>query len=205
VKVVRLIVCISVLLGNSVSPGRGPDVRGVVCVWLVGTCPWLVSQWVFGSCAKTDGSNIKEFSAGPEFARLLAPAPRAAGINKKEIPRPEPKDLYLYAVCARGDLNPHARRHRNLNPACLPISPLALGPATCFRLLSTRLWNVRRRMPVFIVALRRRGLRQRRSDQASSFRSRRSLATCPVARTLYCASATFPAGSTTMVERIRPW
>ena len=29
--------------------------------------------------------------------------------------------------CARGALNPHARRHRNLNPACLPISPLAQG------------------------------------------------------------------------------
>lgn len=31
-------------------------------------------------------------------------------------------------LCARGDLNPYARRHRNLNPACLPISPLALWP-----------------------------------------------------------------------------
>jgi len=60
-------------------------------------------------------------------------------------------------------------------------------------------------MPVFIVASRWRGLRQRRSGQASSFRSRRSLATCPVARTLYWASATLPSGSTTMVERIRPW
>jgi len=38
----------------------------------------------------------------------------------------------------------------------------------------------------------------------SSFRSRRSLATCPVARTLYCARETFPSSSTTMVERIRP-
>src|SRR3954447_7019346 len=27
-------------------------------------------------------------------------------------------------ACGRWDLNPHARRHRNLNPACLPISPL---------------------------------------------------------------------------------
>ena len=26
--------------------------------------------------------------------------------------------------CGRRDLNPHALRHRNLNPACIPISPL---------------------------------------------------------------------------------
>jgi hypothetical protein len=26
--------------------------------------------------------------------------------------------------CGRRDLNPHARKHRNLNPACLPVSPL---------------------------------------------------------------------------------
>lgn len=31
------------------------------------------------------------------------------------------------ALCGRWDLNPHARRHRNLNPACLPISPLPRG------------------------------------------------------------------------------
>jgi hypothetical protein len=38
----------------------------------------------------------------------------------------------------------------------------------------------------------------------ATFRSRRSLATWPVARTLYWASATLPSGSTTMVERMRP-
>src|SRR3954470_8138935 len=27
--------------------------------------------------------------------------------------------------CERGDLNPHALRHRNLNPACLPVPPLS--------------------------------------------------------------------------------
>src|SRR5215207_10321176 len=37
--------------------------------------------------------------------------------------------------CARGDLNPHARRHRNLNPACLPISPLARGIQRLGRLM----------------------------------------------------------------------
>lgn len=42
------------------------------------------------------------------------------------------------------------------------------------------------------------------SNQEASPRSRRSLATWPVARTLYCATATFPSGSTTMVDRISP-
>ena len=27
--------------------------------------------------------------------------------------------------CAKWDLNPHILRYRNLNPACLPISPFA--------------------------------------------------------------------------------
>lgn len=40
-------------------------------------------------------------------ARLLEPGPRSQG------------------VCARGDLNPHARRHTDLNRARLPIPPLA--------------------------------------------------------------------------------
>src|SRR5690349_15399452 len=35
-------------------------------------------------------------------------------------------------------------------------------------------------------------------------RSRRSFATCPVAFTLYCATAIFPSGSTTNVDRITP-
>ena len=39
---------------------------------------------------------------------------------------------------------------------------------------------------------------------ASTLRSRRSFATCPVARTLYCATATRPSGSTTTVDRIKP-
>lgn len=29
-----------------------------------------------------------------------------------------------WTLCGRRDLNPHARRHQNLNLACLPISPL---------------------------------------------------------------------------------
>src|SRR6188768_3733856 len=31
------------------------------------------------------------------------------------------------ATCARRDLNPHVRGHWNLNPARMPISPLARG------------------------------------------------------------------------------
>ena len=77
--------------------------------------------------------------------------------------------------CARWDLNPHVRRHRNLNPARIPISPLA-----------------RARQPD-----------DRRRDQAT-LRSRLSFATWPVARTLYWASVSFPSGATTNVERITP-
>ena len=36
-------------------------------------------------------------------------------------------------ACGRWDLNPHARRHRNLNPACLPISPLPLATTSVTR------------------------------------------------------------------------
>ena len=46
--------------------------------------------------------------------------------------------------------------------------------------------------------------RRRRLAQASRPRSRRSLATWPLARTLYCASVTAPCSSTTTVERMSP-
>src|SRR5699024_8157159 len=40
--------------------------------------------------------------------------------------RPElPRRCAALRECARRDLNPHAQRHRNLNPACLPIPPRA--------------------------------------------------------------------------------
>ena len=151
------------------------------------------------------GQTSRSFRRGPNVPGFRSgTAGMGRALTKRDPPAGAEGSLFS-SMCARGDLNPHARRHRNLNPACLPISPLALGPAAYFRPSITGLINVRRRMPVFIVASRRRGLRQRRSGQASSFRSRRSLATCPVARTLYWASATLPSGSTTMVERIRPW
>ena len=37
------------------------------------------------------------------------------------------RSLLALGKCRRRDSNPHTRRHRNLNPACLPISPLARG------------------------------------------------------------------------------
>ena len=43
-----------------------------------------------------------------------------------------------------------------------------------------------------------------RAARAQTDRSRRSLATCPVALTLYCATAIFPASSTRNVERMTP-
>ena len=35
------------------------------------------------------------------------------------------KSITITQKCERWDSNPHASRHRNLNPACLPISPLS--------------------------------------------------------------------------------
>jgi hypothetical protein len=45
-KVVRLMVCIVVLLGLNMSPGRERDVRGADCFRLVGTClGWCLSGY----------------------------------------------------------------------------------------------------------------------------------------------------------------
>ena len=190
-NVVRLMVCISV------SP--------LLCRWLPAANFAAVA---FPDCwAPTLGWCLNGYSAarrkrmGEELKLFFSPlkSPKTAGNHEN----PGPKTGVLF-VCARGDLNPHARRHRNLNPACLPISPLARGavvvrertPAADARLHCT---YCRRERPPG------RGGKPETRSQASSFRSRRSLATCPVARTLYCASATLPSGSTTMVERMRPW
>ena len=61
---------------------------------------------------------------GGELKFFLNPGNPLKTAGKHENPGPKTGVL---SVCARGDLNPHARRHRNLNPACLPISPLARG------------------------------------------------------------------------------
>ena len=39
-------------------------------------------------------------------------------------PRPEMRSIETRSTeCERGDSNPHAVKHRNLNPACLPVPP----------------------------------------------------------------------------------
>ena len=94
-----------------------------------------------------------------------------------------------------------------------PPRPKAQEPKSCVSAnFTTRAWRLprfensyRRRMPVSIVASPPASERQRLTGQASSLRSRRSLATWPVARTLYWATETLPSWSTTIVERIRPW
>ncbi|MFP5367129.1 MAG: hypothetical protein ACLGIS_09795 [Actinomycetes bacterium] len=55
VKVVRLVVCISVLLGMMAFAATDVLSHGVVRTLLVGTCPWLVSHWVFGRVQVVDG------------------------------------------------------------------------------------------------------------------------------------------------------
>src|SRR5690606_24049272 len=58
---------------------------------------------------------------------------RAAANKKSDVVT---QDLFLQArvttsliECARGDSNPHAQGHWNLNPARLPIPPLARRPS----------------------------------------------------------------------------
>ena len=41
-----------------------------------------------------------------------------------KMPRNRKNQYNVGCWCSRGDSNPHASRHMNLNHACLPISPL---------------------------------------------------------------------------------
>src|SRR6478735_1134052 len=91
VKVVRLKVCIVVLLG-SIAADCGLCVRGVQPAWGVGTCPWLVSQWLFGRWAAMDGWIFGVFRFGALTSRQDRRALNAG------IPRPEPGD----SQCAQG-------------------------------------------------------------------------------------------------------
>jgi len=54
VKVVRLKVCIGVLLGSLACRHRTACPWPAACFG-VGTCPWLVSQWLFAGWAAADG------------------------------------------------------------------------------------------------------------------------------------------------------
>jgi hypothetical protein len=68
-RVVRLMVCISVspLLCRSL-PRR--TVAALALFRLVGTDPWLVSQWVFAGWGETDGCGMEILFVGSLYAGL---------------------------------------------------------------------------------------------------------------------------------------
>lgn len=88
--------------------------------------------------------------------------------------------------CGRGDSNPHVVGHWNLNPARLPVPPRP------------------RRRAALDGPVRVPSVSARTGADQSTPRALRRRSTWPVAFTLYCARLTLPAGSTTIVERIRP-
>ena len=163
---------------------------------------WTVSHWVFAGSAAKDGWNRERFLNGKIPGRSPGfPLHVCAALLQCAV----------LLQCARGDLNPHARRHRNLNPACLPISPLAPGSALCAQpaVSSGKTYDggcqpQLYRYPCGPRGRRGPGCRAQGYPASASLRSLRSLATCPVARTLYWATATLPSWSTTTVERMRP-
>ena len=161
---------------------------------LSGTDPWLVSQ--SGIRAVGGSGWVRIESLFGSHRRAWQPS----GSRQSTQKNPGPKTGALQ-VCARGDLNPHARRHRNLNPACLPISPLARG-SRCAR--GTEASSTADASLHCTFAAAPPGESAPGGLAVSTFRSRRSLATWPVARTLYWATTTLPSGSTTTVDRISP-
>ena len=106
---------------------------------------------------------------------------------------------------ARRDSNPHARRHQDLNLGRLPIPPLAL----CRAYSTDFCADGRTRRPLGRALVDRAWAqedpreRPRRCAQSTPSVVSSRL-TCPVARTLYWASATVPSGATTTVERMTP-
>lgn len=143
VKVVRFIDCISVLL---VSADRFLQRASACCRWrfrLVGTCPWLVSQCVFGCCRGTDGWTCgRIFSCGAGGCVF----PGIPGVwAQKEIPGPFGPGIprYSFWLVRKGGLE--------------PPRPKAQEPKSCVSAnFTTRAWpvagNARRRMPGSIVA-----------------------------------------------------
>jgi hypothetical protein len=174
---------------------------------LSGTCPWLVSHGVFGRSSGMDGWIEKDFSNPCVFWRLNAEFP---GRGAREL-----------CLCVRkGGLEP-PRPKAQEPKSCVSANFTTRAWQLTFVPLRPACWtgskNVRRRMPGSIVASagcpscqpRRCGVVPGRycgkvSRYASSLRSRRSFATCPVARTLYWAKVTLPSGSITTVERMSP-
>ena len=97
-------------------------------------------------------------------------------------------------LCGRRDLNPHTRRHQDLNLTCLPIPPLPRGEQSNPRR------NLQLRSQPADFATVAAGL----GGQAEMSRSRISLATWPVARTLENTCSMTPVGEMTKVDRITP-
>jgi hypothetical protein len=68
---------------------------------------------------------------------IRIPARQNVGNGKRRVSFPKgPKGFSGFLVvdltdedcsCERGDSNPHAVKHRNLNPACLPVPPRSRG------------------------------------------------------------------------------
>ena len=83
-------------------------------------------------------------TASGEQAQLIQPTKaRPRSLRVRGLVRRSSSNCSL---CARGDLNPHVLRHWNLNPARLPIPPLARAPH-----------SLRHRRPVLICRIGRRG------------------------------------------------
>ena len=144
VKVVRFIDCISILLVSADLACRGqfacrlrpfptwwaPALAGVsLCIRALPRRGWV---------------DLKEFFWRGRRRAEMRGFRASQSLKRRNPGRCGPGSVFSFVhLCARGDLNPHARRHRNLNPACLPISPLARGG---------RSRNLRRRLPGSIVA-----------------------------------------------------
>ena len=117
----------------------------------------------------------------------LGPRRSALQLDKPMGRFPDVVTTMFVTRCRRRDSNPHTTRHRNLNPACLPIPPLRhrgrSGP------------RATNRPSVF-------------PNQQSILSSLQSLSTWPLARILYWASTILhePSAptSTTKVERMTP-
>jgi hypothetical protein len=127
VKVVRLNDCISILLVSADHCLRR-------------TTASITALALFRLWAPTLGWCLNGYSAvrlgrmgnREKYSSVARPGACNEALNDG-IPSREARDSGVLLLCARGDLNPHARRHRNLNPACLPISPLARGAVVdCF-------------------------------------------------------------------------
>ena len=113
------------------------------------------------AAARTPGAAISEESYDPAQPQFRDPAQGRQGrlvpVRRQLLPalppggeaaadgrhRDEPRRLPVRGSfeCARRDLNPHARGHRNLNPACLPFHHLRAAP-TVLAAATRRRWVI---------------------------------------------------------------